>query len=192
MSNLLTGCLQGGHGLTTSGCSAGSNFSHGANPAGLLWLKTDNNYIKYYYTMSTSTGKHIHFLYSIQNNADVSYMQTLFGQTITIFISPLMASEVQSGRAGNNCDHTGEAYCKAAYRVDIDQCDIDVAAQTQIANVSVLSKFISAPFAPYDDKLVASYLKHTNYSSTQSETTFELYSETAILNYNRHFLERAL
>ena len=42
-----------------------------------------------------------------------------------------MVSEVQNGRAGNNCDHIGKAYCKAVYRADNGQSDIDVATQTQ-------------------------------------------------------------
>lgn len=61
----------------------------------------------------------------------------------TTNISPLMASEVQSGRVSNNCDHKGEAYCRVVCKVDSDLNDIDVAVQTQETNTSVLSKFIS-------------------------------------------------
>ena len=71
-----------------------------------------------------------------------------------------MAFEVQSDRVGSSCDHRGEVYCKAVGRVDSDPDDTDVAAHIQ----KILHKLfqnLSAPFVPYDDKLVASYLKST-------------------------------
>ena len=53
-----------------------------------------------------------------------------------------MAFEVRSGRVHNNCDHKGEAYCKAVYSVDRDLDDIDVAAQIQEAKLGIV-KLIS-------------------------------------------------